>query len=151
MAVAAGAVCAAVTVALCLWPTVSKDFPENRERLEIVERVIDGDTIVITGGERIRLAGVDAPPLYARDGSGRRAKEFLENLCPPGSPISVDPDDLAGRDRYGRLLAVIYAQSSSGPVNVNAEVLKSGNATILLIPPTEFNPYVWMADNEHDC
>lgn len=71
-------------------------------------RAIDGDTLVL-GGERIRLAGIDAPELHqdCQDSSGnaypcgRRSADYLEDLASAG-PVTCDP---LGKDRYGRTLA----------------------------------------------
>ena len=37
------------------------DADDAEELLRLVERVIDGDTLVLEGGERVRLIGVDTP------------------------------------------------------------------------------------------
>ena len=140
-----------ILAAACVWPAGKSAGGENHGmRTETVERVIDGDTLVLVGGERVRLAGIDAPPLRSRDGAGLRAREFLENLCPPGATVLLDPDDLAGRDPHGRLLAVVHVPSGEGMVNVNAELLRRGYAEVMFLPPTEFNPYKWLEENHVD-
>lgn len=68
-------------------------------------RVIDGDTIVHRG-ETIRLRGLDAPEIHGRcEAEARlaiRARDRLAVLLAGG--FRVFP---AGRDRYGRVLAVV--------------------------------------------
>ncbi|MGQ9788628.1 MAG: thermonuclease family protein [Candidatus Hadarchaeaceae archaeon] len=116
------------------------------ERIAVVSHVIDGDTIEVESGEKVRLVGVDAPELRSSDPVVRelaeRAKEFVDNLCPPGSEIGLNVDDLEPRDRYGRILALVYIRDGGSWINLNAELLRSGLAEILYIPPSEFNPYV---------
>lgn len=78
-------------------------------------RVIDGDSIVL-GEERIRLATIDAPETRtAKCDAERRlgyvAARRLEQLL-SGSTIEVvrgDPADGRLTDRFGRTLAVVYA------------------------------------------
>jgi len=143
----AGVICITIMVCACVWPQEKREKEKSVGQEEIVERIIDGDTLCLVGGERIRLVGIDAPPLSAMDGSGRRAMEFLENLCPPGTRVYIDRDDIAGEDCHGRTLAVVYVFSQGDLINVNAELLRSGNAAILFIPPTEFSPYAWIGGN----
>ncbi|MBC7219435.1 MAG: thermonuclease family protein [Hadesarchaea archaeon] len=125
----------------------SQDFQGQPviERVAVVSRVIDGDTIEIEGGEKVRLVGVDAPELRSIDPVERelaeKAKEFVDKLCPPGSEIGLNVDDLEPRDRYGRVLALVYIKDGDIWVNLNVELLRSGLAEILYMPPSEFNPY----------
>lgn len=115
------------------------------ERTEVVERVIDGDTIVLEGGERVRLDGIDAPEI-GRNGEpdGVEAKEFVEKFCPSGTEVGLDVDDLKPKDRYGRTIAVVYVKVDNIWINLNAELLRAGHAEVMVIPPSEFNPYEWI-------
>jgi len=71
-----------------------------------VTRVVDGDTVDVSGGLRIRLVLVDAPELS--EIGGPEAKTYLESLCLNASAL-IDEDDLqVGDDPYGRVLAVVY-------------------------------------------
>ena len=45
-----------------------------------VERVIDGDTIVLSNGEHIRLLGMNAPETTKKEKYSQEAKEFLKKL-----------------------------------------------------------------------
>src|SRR5713226_8220386 len=88
-----------------------------------VTRVIDGDTLDIEGGLRIRLVLVNAPELNAS--GGPESRDYLTGLC-LGSRALVDEDDFQiGRDPYGRVLAVVYC----GGTNANAAMMSSGHAT----------------------
>ncbi|MEM2907922.1 MAG: thermonuclease family protein [Candidatus Hadarchaeales archaeon] len=116
----------------------------NIERLGTVERVLDGDTIVLSSGERVRFVGVNAPELRPTPQPGAiEAKEFVEGLCGPGSVVGLDVDDLRPRDKYGRTLAVVYVRVDNSWVNLNAELLRRGLAEVLHLSPSEFNPYRW--------
>ena len=101
-----------------------------------VERVVDGDTIVGSGGERVRLIGVDTPetkdPRRPVGCFGRQASDFTASLLPPGSRVRL-VGDVEQRDRYQRLLA--YAYRLPDGLFVNAELLRRGFAQVLTVPP----------------
>jgi micrococcal nuclease len=101
-----------------------------------VRKVVDGDTLEVTGGERIRLIGVDTPETVAEDRPvgcfGKEAGRFTASLVPPGTDVRL-VGDVEQRDRYGRLLAYVYRRSDG--LFVNAELLRGGYAQLLTIPP----------------
>jgi len=101
-----------------------------------VRKVVDGDTIEVTGGERVRLIGVDTPEIKAPDQPvgcfGQEASTFAASLLPPGTTVRL-VGDVEQRDRFGRLLAYVYRRSDG--LFVNAELLRRGFAQVLTIPP----------------
>lgn len=119
------------------------------ERTSVVLYVVDGDTICLEGGEKVRLSGINTPELHSSDPDNRRlaleAKEFVESICGEGTEVGLNIDDLAMKDRYGRALAVVYVKIDNIWKNLNSELLRSGLADILYIPPSEFNPYRWLS------
>ena len=102
----------------------------------VVRKVVDGDTLEIAGGERVRLIGVDTPETNAPNRPvgcyGREASRFTASLLPPGTPVRL-VGDVEQRDRYDRLLAYVYRRSDG--LFVNAELLRRGYAQVLTIPP----------------
>ncbi|GEM_PF-2468911 len=52
-----------------------------------VKRIIDGDTLELSGGERVRIAGIKAAELSAR--GGQTAKRRLQGVAPPGTEIGL--------------------------------------------------------------
>jgi micrococcal nuclease len=101
-----------------------------------VRKVVDGDTIDVTGGERVRLIGIDTPETNAPDRPvgcfGREASRFVATLLPRGTPVRL-VGDAEQRDQYGRLLAYVYRKADG--LFVNAELLRQGFAQLLTIPP----------------
>lgn len=112
-----------------------------------VARVVDGDTLKLSNGERIRLIGVDTPELHyssklLRDAKrthkdirviqelGSEAKNFTSNLC-LGKKVRLE-FDVEKRDRYGRLLAYVYLEDGTF---VNAKILEEGYGKTMTIPP----------------
>ena len=84
-----------------------------------VAKVIDGDTVILEGGRKVRLIGVDAPEIHVgrklrRDGRvsgkstaeikryGLAAKRFVENML-HGEKVLIEYDHTT-KDRYGRTL-----------------------------------------------
>ena len=101
-----------------------------------VTRVVDGDTIEVDlGGETedVRYIGVDTPESVAPgepvECYGKTASRFNTRLV-EGERVRL-VFDAERRDRYGRLLAYVYA----GPVFVNAELVRRGYARTLTIEP----------------
>ena len=94
-------------------------------------KVLDGDTIQLRSGERIRLLGIDTPETgepFAYD-----AKRFTRKMV-NFHTIRLELDE-AERDTYGRLLAHVYVETDDGWVLVNAEIVRAGLAKLLFIPP----------------
>ena len=93
-----------------------------------VERVVDGDTIDISG-QRIRLPGLDAPEwnqsCKATDGAdwqcGAAATKRMRELT-RGRTLTCRPE---GHDRYGRLLAVCR----DGKTDIAEALVADGFAT----------------------
>jgi micrococcal nuclease len=94
-----------------------------------VVRVIDGDTVVVSGGERVRLIGVDTPE---RGDCFSRAATAQARRLAGGRAVRLR-FDAERRDRYGRLLA--YVHRASDGVFVNAEMVRHGYARTLTIAP----------------
>lgn len=93
-----------------------------------VVAVIDGDTIEIKGGEKVRYLGIDTPeigqPFYEQ--AKNKNKELVL-----GKIVRLDICKAEPRDKYGRLLAYVYMDK----ILVNRELLISGYARTLTIPP----------------
>ncbi|MCA1836605.1 MAG: thermonuclease family protein [Actinobacteria bacterium] len=101
-----------------------------------VERVIDGDTIVVSGHRHVRLIGVDTPetkdPRRPVGCYGKEASRFTTSLLPPGTAVRL-LGDAEQDDQYGRLLAYVYRRADG--LFVNAELVRRGYAVVLTIPP----------------
>jgi micrococcal nuclease len=104
-----------------------------------VTHVLDGDTLDVEGGLRIRLVLVDAPELT--EVGGPEARDFLTDLC-LGSRALIDEDDFQiGEDPYGRVLAVVRCRGT----NANAAMISSGHAETYLrfCAESEFEDQSW--------
>lgn len=91
-----------------------------------VERVADGDTVVLRGGSRVRLVQVDAPELGQGECYGAASRRVLGRLVQVGARVELEADPgLDQLDRYGRLLRYVHMEDE----NVNVELVRLGAAT----------------------
>ena len=90
-----------------------------------VERVVDGDTLVVQGVGRVRLIGVDTPetvhPSRPVEFFGREASTFAKRLL-EGRRVRLEYDR-ERTDRYGRTLAYVHLADGTF---VNAEIIRQG-------------------------
>lgn len=108
-----------------------------------VKRVIDGDTIELADGRKVRYIGIDTPEVRKHVGDrwiedpqpfGREASAFNRRLV-EGKTVRL-AYDVQTHDRYGRWLAYVYVEDADkNEIFVNAELLKQGMAQTLTIPP----------------
>ncbi|MBQ2654543.1 MAG: thermonuclease family protein [Methanobrevibacter sp.] len=114
----------------------------NVEETATCTEVVDGDTIYLSNGKKVRLVGVNTPE---RGVEGYiTSKVFVQKLC-LNKQIGLDIDDSKPTDKYGRTLAVVIVDGK----NLNEMLLKEGLAEIMYIPPSEFYPYNWADSSTH--
>ena len=92
---------------------------------QLVERVVDGDTIIVQGVGRVRLIGVDTPetvdPRRPVECFGKEASAFTKRLLEGHrARLEYDRDRT---DRYGRTLAYVYLPNGTF---ANAEIVRQG-------------------------
>jgi micrococcal nuclease len=117
----------------------SDNVPRGFDKIQHnVVRVIDGDTIELSGGERIRYIGIDTPEVRKKTGSGwvydpmpyaEEASLYNKKLV-EGKEVRLE-FDAEKKDRYNRLLAYVYV----GGTMVNLELIKHGYAMLYTRPP----------------
>lgn len=92
-----------------------------------VARVVDGDTIELTDGRRVRYIGINTPerdqPYYNEAADTNR--QLIE-----GNQVQLEFDQDTF-DRYGRTLAYIWVDG----VMVNREIIARGYANAFTVPP----------------
>lgn len=98
-----------------------------------VERVIDGDTIELVDGRRVRYIGIDTPEVVderaTRACFGIEAMEENKRLV-DGKTVRLERD-VSEADQYGRLLRYV----SIGDVFVNDHLVRQGFARVATFPP----------------
>ena len=110
--------------------TPSPTIVNTDSAIVTVTRVIDGDTVELNNGEKLRYIGIDAP-------EKQNPKE-----CFSGESVQANKDlvlnkqvrlvkDKTNRDRYGRLLRYVYVQpqaSGAAELFVNDYLVRNGFA-----------------------
>ncbi len=103
------------------------------EGLYFVKRVVDGDTILLANGERVRYIGINTPetkhPHKPVERFGKEAYEYNKGLV-ENKWVRLELD-IEKRDKYGRLLAYVYQED----IFVNAKLVEEGYAQIYTFPP----------------
>jgi len=112
---------------------ISESKSVDNSALVKVTRVVDGDTIEIEGGEKVRYIGIDTPETvdprkevqcFGPEAS-KKNKELVE-----GKMVRLEKD-ITDRDKYNRLLRYIYV----GDTFINLELVKQGFAYSYSYPP----------------
>lgn len=125
------------TVAESIDKETSDQSLEGNNDLYYVERVVDGDTIVISyknKSERVRFIGINTPESVHSDPSrntpeGIIASQFTKDLL-TDKYVEIELD-VEERDKYGRILAYVYLDGEM----VNKTLLKEGYAQVATYPP----------------
>ncbi len=98
-----------------------------------VVRVIDGDTILLSNGEKVRYIGINTPeihhPTRGKESYGEEAKEANRRLV-EGKTVRLE-FDVQQRDKYGRLLAYVHLDGQM----VNRTLVREGYAEVATYPP----------------
>lgn len=99
----------------------------------IVKRVVDGDTIELSNGQKVRYIGIDtpesvdprtSPQCFGKEASAKN-KELVE-----GKKVRL-VKDISETDRFGRLLRYVYLENTF----INEVLVKEGFAKSSSYPP----------------
>lgn len=115
-------------VAFVLWaitsPTTSIEPLSSQDERAVVTRVLDGDTIVVTGGKKVRYIGIDTPELYGSTQDSecfaREAKSRNEQLI-LGKPVRLEKD-VSEADKYNRLLRYVYIDDPLSSIHEDTSI-----------------------------
>ncbi len=101
-----------------------------------VTSVIDGGTLILDSGQRLRLIGIKAPD--KDEEMGLEATDFLKGMI-EGKQIYLQIDSLNPKDDFGRIRGVAYIENT----NVNIEMLKAGLAHVYPTTPSIVGANDW--------
>jgi len=109
-----------------------------------VSRVIDGDTIVIGSGQRVRYIGIDTPEVHPGiEKYGLEALQANREMV-EGKRVRLERD-VSDTDKYGRLLRYVFVDE----LFVNAELVRLGLAEAVAYPPdTRYQDYLEEMETE---
>lgn len=119
---------------------VSEVLGATDENAITVKKVIDGDTIQLENGEKLRYIGIDTPetvdPRRGVQCYGHEASDFNKSLV-LGKKVRL-VKDVSERDSFGRLLRYVYLISEKPEekeVFVNELLVRQGYAYAVTFPP----------------
>jgi micrococcal nuclease len=121
----------AALIAFRLYDESGPEPPEVVEAGQVrVERVVDGDTLLLDDRARVRLIGVDTPesvkPNHPVEPFGPEASAFTREFV-AGGDVRLQ-FDRERKDQYGRFLAYVWV----GDRMLNEELLRAGLARAML-------------------
>lgn len=100
----------------------------------VVQKVYDGDTVVLNDGRKVRLLGINTPEVKHRDkmadAGGDEAKEWLKGRLLNKKVRLVT--DAETSDKYHRTLAHLFTEQKD---HVNVQLVEAGLAEVSLYPP----------------
>lgn len=111
--------------------TIKNNFLKVR-----VVRVIDGDTVILENGEKLRYASIDTPEIHT---SANTPQPFsissfeLNKKLTEGKTLYLELS-LRERDKYGRLLGELYFENGT---SVSEILVKEGFAFVCYYPGSE--------------
>ena len=112
----------------------SSKATENKNELFLVKRVVDGDTVELENGQKIRYIGIDTPETVSPDKPiqcfGKEASDKNKALV-EGKKVRLEKD-VSETDKYSRLLRYIYLEDGTF---VNLQLVKQGFARSSTYPP----------------
>ena len=114
-------------IILCLVVSLLVCQPLRAEQL-VVKKVLSGELIKLSGGERVRYIGVDAPGEgnFFFEDARQANKKLVEQ-----KKIEIEYDARKNSDKD--LLGYVYA----GDIFVNAQLLKNGFGIAYIVPPNQ--------------
>jgi micrococcal nuclease len=112
-----------------------------------VVRAVDGDTIELENGDKVRYIGIDTPetvdPRKSIQCFGIEAKSYNENLV-LNKTVRLEKD-VSDKDSFGRLLRYVYV----GDIFVNDKLVREGYARVSTFPPdVKFSDQFLAAERE---
>ena len=113
-----------------------------------VERVVDGDTLKLTDGRRIRLIGINTPESTKRtEEYGKEASQYTTSKL-NGKQVWIQKD-ISETDRYDRLLRIVWVDIPTDDLDENEIRTKMFNADLVIngyAEPSTFQPDVKYSD-----
>ncbi|PPD32252.1 MAG: nuclease [Methylomonas sp.] len=100
----------------------------------VVEKVFDGDTLLLSDGQKVRLLGINTPEVAGRyknaEAGGAQAKDWLHQQL-AGRKVRLE-GDVEKQDKYQRSLAYVFTEDKR---HMNLELVKQGLAAVNIYPP----------------
>jgi micrococcal nuclease len=120
--------CVSVSLAVPVISGCTGERTEAEGEAERVERVVDGDTLDLENGARVRLVQIDTPEVFGESECyGEEASAETKSLLPPGTRVRLVVEPATDRvDDSGRLLRYVVREPDG--LNVNLRLVEHGSA-----------------------
>lgn len=135
-------------------PKLESVQKDEQSEFILVERVIDGDTFKMAGGERVRLLGIDTPEKFQsgkldkdskKSGQdkktiqtlGQMASDYVKKLA-EGKKVRLVKEPGTDKDKYGRSLRYVYLEDGT---LINAKILQDGYANVYPTPISKIDEF----------
>lgn len=99
-----------------------------------VKKVFDGDTLMLEGGRKVRLLGINTPEVEHRNqpaqpGGDEARRWLMEKALNRKVRLETDSESA---DKYGRVLAHVFTDRKE---HLNLQLVEQGLATVSIFPP----------------
>lgn len=135
-------------------PKLESVQKDEQSEFILVERVVDGDTFKMAGGERVRLLGIDTPEKFQsskldkdskKSGQdkktiqtlGQMASDYVKKLA-EGKRVRLVKEPGTDKDKYGRSLRYVYLEDGTC---INAKILQDGYANVYPTPISKIDEF----------
>jgi endonuclease YncB( thermonuclease family) len=108
-----------------------------------VVKVYDGDTITLSGGDKVRLKWVNTPELRPLEPFAKEARDAAAELV-MGQTVHLAYGPGGKRDGYGRLVAGVRTEEA----DLSSMLVEKGLAHVFIIPPDDLDPSALLALQE---
>ena len=118
-----------VALALIIVTALLAPFARSEPVLSYrIDRVIDGDTVELGNGQRVRLVQIDTPEVYySPECYGGQASAITKRLLPRGTVVRLYGEPKTDAvDAYGRLLRYVFRVRDG--LDVNVQLVRVGAA-----------------------
>lgn len=137
---AAAAILSSCILSVAPGPSLAAELGAGAVVMDRVDRVVDGDTLVLDNLGRVRLIGMNTPETVApaqRQGAppqcyGPEASAATKALLPKGTSVRLETDE-APRDKYGRALAYVFREPDD--TFINGRLVEQGFARVKTYKP----------------
>lgn len=119
----------------------------------VVSRVMDGDTVELDTGEKVRLIGINTPESTKKhEPYGEEAKKYTKKML-EGKSVYLE-NDISETDRYGRLLKYVWLiedpEELKGYVEDQEQFIREHMFNAILVAEGYAEPYTFPPDVKYE-
>ncbi|WP_438348640.1 thermonuclease family protein [Paenibacillus sp. FA6] len=114
---------------------IVKNYPELLDKeyeIEVIKRIVDGDTFVTVSGHKVRMIGMNTPEVFGEaQYYGQEASDFSKQRL-EGQTVYLFKD-VSETDKYDRWLRFVFIEDE--PIMFNETLIMEGYANTMSLPP----------------